>query len=125
MPLNRSRTDRGDSPDRGKREERPVPRPGRITAVTPQRHDPERVSVFLDGEFAFGLHADLVLEYGLHPGFDLDEPTARELIAADEVRRATATALNALSYRARSEGEIARRLREKGYGQEAIDATMD
>lgn len=126
MPLNRSRTDRSGGPNPpGQKEERPVPRPGRITAITPQRHDPERVSIFLDGEFAFGLHADLVLEHGLYPGLDLDEPTAQILVVDDEIRRAIATALSALSYRARSEGEIAQRLRQKGFSQESIDATLE
>ncbi|MGN6033451.1 MAG: regulatory protein RecX [Thermomicrobiales bacterium] len=124
MPLNRSRTDRAEGQESG-RSPRPEPRAGKITAITPQRHDPERVSVFLDGDFAFGLHADLVLEHGLHPGFDLDDSTARALLAADEIRRAIATALNALAYRARSEGEIAQRLRQKGYGPEAIAAALD
>ncbi|MGC4190353.1 MAG: regulatory protein RecX [Thermomicrobiales bacterium] len=123
MSPNRSRTSRTGSehPER----ERPVPRGGTVTAITPQRHDPERVSVFLDGEFAFGLHADLVLEHGLYPGLVLDERTARNLLAADEIRRAVAAALNALAYRARSEGEIAQRLRQKGFAPDAIEDALE
>lgn len=137
MPQNRSRTNHTSNRARShtssranpqrppERAERPEPRAGTITAITPQRHDPERVSVFLDGEFAFGLHADLVLERGLFAGLALDEATVRDLLAADEIRRALATALNALAYRARSEGEIAQRLRQKGFGPEAIDAALE
>ena len=106
-------------------DDRPVPRAGTISAIEPQRHDPERVSVFLDGAFAFGLHADLVLEHGLYPGLTLDESTVEAILAADEIRRAIATALNALAYRARSEGEIAQRLRQKGYEQTVIDAALE
>ncbi|MGC4105039.1 MAG: RecX family transcriptional regulator [Thermomicrobiales bacterium] len=123
--MDRTRRRRVDPEHPERANTRPAPRPGRITAITPQRHDPERVSIFLDGAFAFGLHAALVLEHGLQPGFDLDEATARDLLAADEIRRAIATALNALAYRARSEGEIAQRLRQKGFEQPSIDATLE
>lgn len=109
----------------GHGEDRPTPRAGTITAIEPQRHDPERMSVFLDEAFAFGLHADLVLEHGLYAGLELDESTAAAILAADEIRRATATALNSLAYRARSEGEIVQRLRQKGYAPAAIDATIE
>lgn len=118
---------RNERGPQGERQEKIVqpPRGGRITAISAQRHDPERMSVFLDGEFAFGVHADLVLEHGLYPDLVLEEATVREILADDEVRRAIATALNALAYRARSEGEIAQRLRQKGFPQPAIDATLE
>lgn len=128
MPQKRFRTDPSRRKDREPREQRPEkvePRGGVITAITPQRHDPDRLNIFLDGEFAFGLHADLVLEHGLYPDLELEEVTVREILVADEVRRAIAAALNSLSYRARSEGEIAQKLRQKGFPAPAIEATLE
>lgn len=103
---------------------RDAPRSGRITAITPQRHDPDRVSIFLDSVFAFGLSADLLLEYGLAVGIDLDEAQTTEILAADEIRKATAAALQLLAYRARAEGEIATRLRQRGFSAPAIDGAL-
>ena len=101
------------------------PRSGRITSLKPQRHDPERINLFLDGTFAFGLHQDLVLEAGLSPGMDLDEAMSASLLARDQVRQAIAAALNLLAYRPRAEGEIRTRLRQRGFPDGAIDETID
>ncbi|MGI8403339.1 MAG: RecX family transcriptional regulator [Thermomicrobiales bacterium] len=101
-----------------------APRSGKITAIKPQQHDPERVSIFLDNNFAFGLHMDLVLEWGLHVGLELLEAQTEEILTADEVKKATSAALQLLSYRARSEGEIAARLRQRGFSDSAIAATI-
>lgn len=121
----RSRTDnrRGDAPgDAPGASDRPVA--GTITALQTQRRDPERMNVSLDGTFAFGLHADLVLEHGLAVGTELDAARVSELIAQDEIARSTAAALQFLAYRPRSEGEIRRRLRERGFTESAVDATI-
>jgi regulatory protein len=100
------------------------PRSGRITAISAQVHDRERVSVFLDDVFAFGLAADLVLEEGLAPGMTLDEAFVERLLAADEIRRATSAALHLLAYRPRSEGEITTRLRQRDFSPTAIAAAI-
>jgi regulatory protein len=101
------------------------PTRGRVTALTPQRHDPERVNVFLDGVFAFGLGLDLALREGVAVGDDLDAPRVAALIAADEAGKATGAALALLARRPRSEREVRDRLRQKGYGPGAIDAAVE
>lgn len=103
---------------------RDAPRSGRITSLTPQQRDPERVNVFLDGVFAFGLHQDLVLEAQLFAGMDLDEESIDALLARDLVRQAISAALNFLAYRPRAEGEIRTRLRQRGFPDTAIADTI-
>ena len=102
-----------------------APRPGRITAIEPQRHDPARVSVFIDGAFAFGLHLDVQLAHHLAPGDVLDEETIAQLLREDEVKRAIAGALSLIAYRPRAAGEIRQKLRERGFPPEAIDAAVE
>lgn len=97
---------------------------GRITAVTAQRTDPDRLNVFIDGEFAFGLAADLVLEAGLYPGVELDSAEIAELLTRDETRKATSAALRLLAHRPRAEHELTQRLRQKGFGPGAVDAAI-
>lgn len=101
------------------------PRSGTITAIRTQQRDQERASVFLDDTFAFGLDQQIVLDRGLHSGQTLTEADTAELLALDEVSRATAAALQFLGYRPRSEGEIERRLRQRAFTQRAIDTTID
>ncbi len=105
-------------------EPRPEARAGTITAITAQAHDPERVSVFLDGAFAFGLPALVAHDEGLRLGDRLDAARAAALIARDEVARATSAALAFLGYRPRSEKEVRDRLRQKGYAPEAVDEAV-
>jgi regulatory protein len=100
------------------------PRSGRITAIRPQVRDPERVSIALDGAFAFGLPADLAAREGLVTGDELSAERVAALLALDESARATTAALAFLSYRPRSEREVRDRLRQKGYAPAAVDAAI-
>lgn len=97
---------------------------GRITGLAPQARDPERINVSLDGVFAFGLSRDVALREGLAIGDDLDADRVAALAAADEVAKATTAALAFLGHRPRSEREVRDRLRQKGYGSDAIDAAI-
>lgn len=95
-----------------------------MTAITPQERDPERVNIFLDGVFAFGLGLDLALTEGLAVGTELDEDRVGALKAADEVGKATTAALNLLARRPRSVREVRDRLHQKGYDPSTIDAAV-
>lgn len=97
---------------------------GRITRIAPQERDLERVNVFLDGAFAFGLGAELALREGLAVGDELSAARVAALRAADEVGKATNAGLGLLARRPRSEREVRDRLRQKGYGPEAIAAAI-
>ncbi len=55
-----------------------VVKPGKITAIESQKKNINRVSVYIDNKFGFGLHHDVLLQYGLHSGNDLDEALIQE-----------------------------------------------
>lgn len=99
----------------------PPSAPGTVTRLVLQQRDPERVSVYLDGAFAFGLHRDLVLEFGLKKGLLLDVEAQRRLREADGRMRARQTALAFLSHRARTRREVADRLRRDDHPPELIE----
>lgn len=111
---------RGRLPD----EEREPPKPGAITAIQPQQRDNARMSIFIDGQFGFGLHADIVLDHRLTTGQELSEQDITALLAEDQVKKAITAALNLISYRPRSAGELRQRLRQKDYPAEAIDRAV-
>ena len=95
-----------------------------VTAIEPQVRNAERVSIFVDGEFALGAFAEVVLLAGLKVGQRVSVEELRALAHAEEVRRARDTALTYLGYRARSRLEISRRLGRAGYSPEAIEETL-
>ncbi|HEU4885698.1 MAG TPA: regulatory protein RecX [Longimicrobium sp.] len=90
----------------------------KITALPPQKHDPDRLSVFVDGEFRMGLSAEVALAGNLRVGETVDEARLLELERRDRGWQARQAALNLLSVRPRSAAELARRLRMKGYEPE-------
>jgi regulatory protein len=99
-------------------------RSGLITAIEEQRRDPERVSVFIDGSFAFGINRMVAAEFGLSVGRRIEADELSTLQAAEEVSRALQAALQFLAYRGRSSVEVERRLARRGFSPDAIAATM-
>jgi regulatory protein len=94
-----------------------------ITGLTPQKKDKERMNVYLDGEFAFGL--SLMTAANLRIGQVLKPDEVEALKAADEVERAKASAYRYLSYRPRSIAELKRQLVNKGYKETTVDQVID
>jgi regulatory protein len=102
----------------------PTAKQSLITAIEPQQRDPERVSVFLNGAFAFGLPALVAVQESLRVGDELSEDQIARLRALDEQAKAVNAAMNLLARRPRSEREIRDRLKRKGYPPETIDAAV-
>lgn len=100
------------------------PEPGKITAISPQQRDDARMNIEIEGAFAFGLHADIVLGHYLSVGDELSAEKIEGLLREDEVKKAITAALNLISFRPRASGELQRKLREKGYTPEAGEAAV-
>ncbi len=95
----------------------------RITAIEPQKRDPDRVNVHLDGEYAFSL-ARIVAAW-LQVGQDLSEEKINSLKSGDAQERAYQQALLFLSYRARSTSEIRQNLRKHEVPAEVIEQIIE
>lgn len=93
-----------------------------ITALKAQRGK-ERVNVYLDGQFAFGLA--LVHAVWLKVGQALSDDEIAELRAADTVEQARLRALDLIAYRPRSVREVQRRLKRAGADDAAIAAVVE
>ena len=101
------------------------PRGGEITRISHQQRNPERVSIEIEGEFAFGLPATEVVSRGLKKGHILTHEDATLLAAVDEGSRATDAAVQFISHRPRSEREVRQRLRKRGYSDSAIEIAVE
>jgi regulatory protein len=84
---------------------------GIITALKFQKHNKDRVNVYIDDQFAFGLAA--IEAARLKVGQTLSDSDIAQLQKKDEIERAYERALNFLSYRPRSEAEVRRNLHKK------------
>lgn len=117
MTWQRRRTDRPATPE-------DAPESGRVSDIRSQERDPSRVSVYLDGEYAFGIATAQSIEQRLHIGDDLSPERVAALRALDEVGRATEAAVRLLGARPRSVREVRDRLRQRGFGPEAVAAAV-
>lgn len=84
-----------------------------ITAIKAQKKNHDRVSIFLDGEYGFGLSR--IVAAWLHVGQTLDEKKIESLLASDASEVAYAKALRLLDRKPRTAKEISSRLAEGGF----------
>ncbi len=85
----------------------------KITDIATQQKNGDRVNIYVDGQFAFGLHIEVLLQHRLQKNQEVTESQVAELKAADAFRQAYDKSLNFLSVRPRSSREILQYLRQK------------
>jgi regulatory protein len=94
-----------------------------ITALSVQKRNPNRVNVFLDGEYAFGLGR--ITAAWLRVGQVLDEEKIAQLQTEDNSEMAYQHALRYLSYRPRTQAEIRKYLSQRETPQAAIEQILE
>ena len=95
----------------------------KITALQVQKKNPNRVNIYLDGEFAFGVAR--ITAAWLKNGDELSDEKIAKLLAEDSREWAYQQAMLFLSYRARSEKEIRQNLRKHEMPEEIIEETLE
>lgn len=94
----------------------------KVTALKIQARNKNRVNVYLDGEYAFGL---IKIEAArLRAGQVLSEADIARLKQADETESAYEKVLNFLAYRPRSEAEIRKYLKGKKFPEEQMGGVV-
>lgn len=94
-----------------------------ITDLVIQKRDKDRVNVFLDGEFAFGLAVSVA--EGLHIGQQLTQEEIEVLKNKECIEKAKQSALRFVSVRPRSVFEVQTNLRRKSFDDDVIDQVVD
>lgn len=95
----------------------------KITKIESQKNK-NRVNVYIDENFAFGIDIEILYKYSLEVDMEIDESFIEDVLQGEEQNRANNYALNLLSYRWRSECEIRNSMNTKGYSQDTIDNTI-
>jgi regulatory protein len=94
----------------------------KITALEPQKNHPNRVNVYLDDEFAFGLSK--IVAAWLKVGQTLDEAKIEKLQVEESREAAYQQAMLFLGFRARSEAEIHKNLEKREFHPAVIEETL-
>ncbi|MBI5020297.1 MAG: RecX family transcriptional regulator [Ignavibacteriales bacterium] len=95
-----------------------------ISKLEQQKRHPDRVNVYLDGEFAFGLNKEVVHKFSLRKGDQVTDELIDKLTGEEEYSTAKNKALKYISRRMRSEYEVKSKLREYEFPVEIIDKVI-
>ena len=95
----------------------------RISAIEPQQKNPQRVNVYLDGEFAFGLAR--ITAGWLKVGQELGDEKIASLQAEDASETTYQKALHFLSYRPRSAMEVRQNLSKRDIPEALVEETVN
>jgi regulatory protein len=93
-----------------------------VTRLEPQKKNPQRLNVYLDGEFAFGISR--AAAPWLAEGNQISQQKINDLQEKDQFEGAYQRAINFLSYRVRSEKEIRQNLSKHQTPEEIIEKVV-
>ncbi len=97
---------------------------GRVTLLELQKKNASRFSVFIDGEFALGIDADLAVQYGLEEGQEISAGKLDCLRAVESERRSQEIALRYIRHAPRSEHDVRMRLQRSGADASVVDRVI-
>lgn len=92
-----------------------------VTKIERQKRHPHRVNVFLDNEFALGLHEEVLSRSKIRVGDDLSQETIELIKVHEEFALAKQKALRLVSHRLRSERELRYKLIENEFDPATVD----
>ncbi len=95
----------------------------KITKIEHQKNK-NRLNIYLDNKFAFGIFEEIAYKYNLIEGMDIDENFIDNILILEEQQKANNYALNLLNHRWRTEKEIRDKLTNKNYDENIIKNTI-
>jgi regulatory protein len=91
-----------------------------ITNIETQKHNKDKVNIFIDGEYSFSLLTKECGDNYLYVGKELSEFEIHKLKNNNQKELAVNEIVNILSYGMKTEYELRKKLEEKGFDEEAI-----
>ncbi|MBM4765074.1 recombination regulator RecX [Bacillus sp. B15-48] len=99
-----------------------------ITKIEVQKRNKERYNIFLDQgkgeEYAFSVDETVLIKYQLKKGIELDDLSITEILYKDDIQKAYHIAIQYLSHRMRSEGEVREHLLKKEKANSVIQEVI-
>lgn len=94
----------------------------KITALETQKSNPDRLNVYINDKFAFGISKFIAAWLSI--GQTISEEKLEELTRQDELEKAYQTALGYIGYKDRTTSEVTARLEKAEYPAEVIQKTL-
>ena len=97
----------------------------KITAITAQEKNKERVNLFVDGEFFAGVSMETVMKLRLKVGDGADEKRLNEILAETERTEALNKAADYVLKTLKTKRQVKDYLLKKGYSEEVVWGVVD
>lgn len=97
---------------------------GKITKIAAQKKSKNRLSIFLDDAFAFGLDVSVVAKFNLKKGDVLTQDEIANILLNEESKRIKENAFRYLAGRAHSEQELRTKLKQKGFEKALVEEVI-
>lgn len=97
----------------------------KITKIEVQKRNKERVNIFLDGEYAFAISAELVYKEGLKVNCEIDSKKIRTVAESENFIKCKETALRIIERTYKTEKEVRDKLKLKGYDENSINRSVE
>lgn len=96
----------------------------KISKIEAQKRNKDRLNIYIDDEFAFGISVDIFVKYNLKKDQEIEDEFIKEILLAEENNKAITLAVKYLALRQRSVKEVKDYLKRKGYEDNLIDDTI-
>lgn len=87
----------------------------KISKIEYQKNNKNRVNIYFDDEFAFGVDLNVMIKYSLTKNMELEDDFIEEILKAEEEINVYNYAVAVLSRYTKSEKQLRLKLQEKGY----------
>ncbi|MFR1381075.1 MAG: recombination regulator RecX, partial [Clostridium neonatale] len=97
----------------------------KITKIEIQKNNKDRVNIYLDGEYALAINAELVYKENLKVKDDVDISKLQEIAEKESYIRCKESAIKIIERSYKTEKEIRDQLKQKGYEEKQINNSID
>lgn len=97
----------------------------KITKIEIQKNNKDRVNIYLDGEYALAINAELIYKENLKVKDDVDISKLQEIAEKESYIRCEESAIKIIERSYKTEKEIRDKLKQKGYEEKQINNSID
>lgn len=97
----------------------------KISKIETQKKNKKRSTIYIDGNFAFGISNELLVKFDLHEGDELNDDLIQNVLLAKEKQRIRDRAYRLLHYRNRAIKELRDRLLKIGFDTALVQEVID
>ena len=97
----------------------------KITKIEIQKNNKDRVNIYLDGEYALAINAELIYKENLKVKDDVDISKLQEIAEKESYIRCKESAIKIIERSYKTEKEIRDKLKQNGYEEKQINNSID